>query len=182
MDYIYGNIDPGNIDYTGVSSKTADIIVDNEARTIQCNVHDDVGFDIRETLPKDSSGKYVEGDYKLTVSIVNNIPSFVWTKLANGSVFYGVTDAANLTADVVSGLTNAGSLKKSYECVFEPRKQMSVFAYPESFGPLSSIKHKETGFEVLSGWSISTIEIEDITYTVYSTSKSTGTYTYTFTY
>lgn len=182
MDYIYGNIDPENIDYTGVSSKTADIIVDNDTRTILCNVHDDVGFDIRETLPKDSSGNYIEGDYKLTVSVVNNAPSFVWTKLATGYVFYGVTDAAELTADVVSKLTNAGSSKKAYECVFEPKKQMSVFAYPESFGPLSSIKHKETGFEVLSGWSISTVEIESITYTVYYTTKSTGTYTYIFTY
>ena len=117
MDYIYGNINSGNIDYTGVKTSTAEVVVDNGKRTIACNVGENVGFDVRKTLPKDSSGNYIDGDYSLVVSIQNNVPTFLWTRLARGSVFYGVTDATEITADVIKKLTNAGSTKQTYECV-----------------------------------------------------------------
>ena len=182
MDYIYGSIDAGNIDYTGLSSDTADILVDNEARTIKCNVHDDAGFDIRKTLPKDEQGKYITGDYKLTVTIMNNVPTFVWTPVGEGHVYYGVTDADVVSSFIVTSLTDIGSGKQTFELVFEPVKQKSVFAYPQAFGRLSSIRHKETGLEVLSGWNITTTQVNDTPYYVYSTTKSTGEYTYIFTF
>lgn len=182
MDYIYGNINSGNIDYTGVKTSTAEIVVDNGKRTIACNVGENVGFDVRKTLPKDSSGNYIDGDYSLVVSIQNNVPTFLWTRLARGSVFYGVTDATEITADVIKKLTIAGSTKQTYECVYSPKKQVNIFAYPESFGPLSKIVHKESGIPVISAWDVNTVDLEGLKYLVYSTQKTTGTFTYTFTY
>ena len=182
MDYIYANINPQNVDYTGVNSDTADITVDNEARTIKCDVHDDVGFDIRKTLPKDTQGNYITGDYTLTVVIRDNVPTFVWSSTGAGHIYYGVTDADVISGAIISSLTDAGSTKETLECKFTNFKQKSVFAYPELFGQLSSIKHKETGLEVLSGWTIDKIIVNNISYYVYSTGKTTGTYTYVFTF
>ena len=182
MDYIYGNIDPGNVDYTGITSGTADIIVDNSSRTIQCNVHDDVGFDVRKTLPKDKEGNYISGEYTLVVKILNNVPSFIWVPVGEGHIYCGVTDADTIDISTIAQFADVGSSKQNVEYTFEPFKQRSVIVYPESFGPLSSIRHKETGLEVLSGWQITKTVLNDRSYYVYSTAKSTGTYTYMFTY
>lgn len=38
MDYIYGAINSGNVDYKGVDTETAKVSVDNDRRTIAVDV------------------------------------------------------------------------------------------------------------------------------------------------
>lgn len=183
MDYIYGCVDPGNIDYTGLDSDTANVIVDNNARTIKVEVHDDVGFDIRKTLPKDADGNYLDGEYKLTAVVLKGIPSFVWTSSTTSSIRYGVTDADTITESVLKDLTDGGPMQQENKFSFSQLKQRTVFAYPKTYGKLSGIIDGGTGLPVLSGFEaegIDEVSFNDVIYYVYKSGKSTGNYTYTF--
>ena len=179
MDYIYGAINSGNVDYKGVDTETAKVSVDNDRRTIAVDVLSE-NDSIKATLPKDESGKYVDGEWRMDKVIVTEgkITGIIWTDLAAPGPFYaGATK--DLSAEGIKQLENYGTAKITRTIKVTQDKNSFVYAYPKELGELTSIMHQ--GFDVLKLGAVRRIDvnIDGIAYYVYYTGQSTNTLTYT---
>ena len=181
MDYIYGAINSGNVDYKGVDTETAKVSVDNDRRTIAVDVLSE-NDSIKATLPKDESGKYVDGEWRMDKVIVTEgkITGIIWTNLAAPGPFYaGTIKEEDISAEGIKQLQNYGTAKITRTITVEQDKNSFVYAYPKELGELTSIMHQ--GFDVLKLGAVRRIDvnIDGIAYYVYYTGQSTNTLTYT---
>ena len=184
MDYIYGAINSGNVDYKGVDTETAKVSVDNDRRTIAVDVLSE-NDSIRATLPKDESGKYVDGEWRMDKVIVQEgkITEIVWTDLTAPGPFYaGTMKKEDISAERIKQLENYGTAKITRTITVEQDKNSFVYAYPKELGELTSIMHQ--GFDVLKLGEDKAVRridvnIDGIAYYVYYTGQSTNTLTYT---
>lgn len=179
MDYIYGAINSGNVDYKGVDTETAKVSVDNDRRTIAVDVLSE-NDSIKATLPKDESGKYLDGEWRMDKVIVKEgkITEIIWTDLAARGPFYaGATK--DLSAEGIKQLKNYGTAKITRTITVVQDKNSFVYAYPKELGELTSIMHQ--GFDVLKlgGVERIVVNIDGTEYYVYYTDQSTNTLTYT---
>lgn len=179
MDYIYGAINSGNVDYKGVDTETAKVSVDNDRRTIAVDVLSE-NDSIKATLPKDESGKYLDGEWRMDKVIVTEgkITEIIWTNLAAPGPFYaGATK--DLSAEGIKQLKNYGTAKITRTITVVQDKNYFVYAYPEELGELTSIMSE--GFDVLKlgGVERIVVDIDGIDYYVYHTGQSTNKLTYT---
>lgn len=183
MDYIYGAINSGNVDYKGVDTETAKVSVDNDRRTIAVDVLGE-NDSIKATLPKDESGMYVDGEWRMDKVIVTEgkITRIIWTDLAARGPFYaGATK--DLSAEGIKQLENYGTAKITRTIKVTQDKNYFVYAYPKKLGKLTSIKYEGSPFEFISAFkeedgTLSVVAIDGIDYYVYRTDQSTNTYTY----
>ena len=181
MDYIYGAINSGNVDYKGVDTETAKVSVDNDRRTIAVDVLSE-NDSIKATLPKDESGKYLDGEWCMDKVIVTEgkITEIIWTNLAAPGPFYaGAIKEEDISAEGIKQLKNYGTAKITRTITVEQDKNSFVYAYPKELGELTSIMHQ--GFDVLKLGAVRRIDvnIDGIAYYVYYTGQSTNTLTYT---
>ena len=87
--------------------------------------------------------------------------------------YYGASDSSTV-ADF-TGLTKNVTPKGNKTFNFTTNNQHTVFAYDSSYGNLSSILD-QNGFEVMSGWTKSTLTVGGFSYYVYvANSKTTDT-------
>ena len=185
MDYIYGAINSGNVDYKGVDTETAKVSVDNDRRTIAVDVLSE-NDSIKATLPKDESGKYLDGEWRMDKVIVTEgkITGIIWTDLAaRGSFYAGATK--DLSAEGIKQLKNYGTAKITRTIKVEQNKNCFVYAYPKELGELTSIINESApkgdvleGFKQKDG-TVLVVAIDGIDYYVYQSGTSTGKYTYT---
>ena len=183
MDYIYGAINSGNVDYKGVDTETAKVSVDNDRRTIAVDVLSE-NDSIKATLPKDESGKYLDGEWCMDKVIVTEgkITEIIWTNLAAPGPFYaGATK--DLSAEGIKQLKNYGTAKITRTITVTQDKNYFVYAYPKELGKLTSVKYEGSPFELITGFkeedgTLSVVAIDGIDYYVYHTGQSTDTYTY----
>lgn len=183
MDYIYGAINSGNVDYKGVDTETAKVSVDNDRRTIAVDVLSE-NDSIKATLPKDESGKYLDGEWRMDKVIVTEgkITEIIWTDLAARGPFYaGATK--DLSAEGIKQLKNYGTAKITRTITVKQDKNYFVYAYPKELGKLTSIKYEGIPFELIDGFkeedgTLSVVAIDGTDYYVYHTGQSTDTYTY----
>lgn len=183
MDYIYGAINSGNVDYKGVDTETAKVSVDNDRRTIAVDVLGE-NDSIKATLPKDGSGKYLDGEWRMDKVIVKEgkITEIIWTDLAAPGPFYaGATK--DLSAEGIKQLENYGTAKITRTITVTQDKNYFVYAYPKELGKLTSIKYEGVTFELIGGFkeedgTLSVVAIDGTDYYVYRTDQSTNTYTY----
>lgn len=182
MDYIYGAINSGNVDYKGVDTETAKVSVDNDRRTIAVDVLSE-NDSIKATLPKDESGKYLDGEWRMDKVIVTEgkITEIIWTDLAAPGPFYaGAIKEEDISAEGIKQLENYGTAKITRTITVVQDKNSFVYAYPKELGELTSIMHQ--GFYVLKlGEAVkrTVVDIDGIAYYVYYTGQSTNTLTYT---
>ena len=183
MDYIYGAINSGNVDYKGVDTETAKVSVDNDRRTISVDVLGE-NDSIKATLPKDESGKYLDGEWRMDKVIVTEgkITGIIWTNLdAPGPFYAGATK--DLSAEGIKQLENYGTAKITRTITVTQDKNYFVYAYPKELGKLTSIKYEGIPFELIDGFkeedgTLSVVAIDGTDYYVYHTGQSTDTYTY----
>ena len=181
MDYIYGAINSGNVDYKGVDTETAKVSVDNDRRTIAVDVLGE-NDSIKATLPKDESGKYLDGEWRMDKVIVTEgkITGIIWTDLAARGPFYaGAMKKEDISAEGIKQLENYGTAKITRTITVEQDKNSFVYAYPKELGELTSIMHE--GFDALKREGVERIvvNIDGTEYYVYYTGQSTNTLTYT---
>lgn len=174
--------------YKGKKNKTAEVVVDNVEKTIEVFA---TGEDIKDFLPTDTSGEYLDGTYNLRATVVNGVPTLQWVEVETGPIiispyYYGLVDIAtisDLTDDIVKELIQDGLDKSDKEYQFVSKNQRQVIAYPAKFGELSLIQHKETGFTITSMFEKVDLVIDGVAYYTYiSYNPSTGTYTYIYKY
>ena len=187
MDYIYGAINSGNVDYKGVDTETAKVSVDNDRRTIAVDVLSE-NDSIKATLPKDESGKYVDGEWRMDKVIVTEgkITEIIWTNLAAPGPFYaGTIKEKDISAEGIKQLKNYGTAKITRTITVEQDKNCFVYAYPEELGELTSIINEGVlKIDVLQGFkqkdgTVLVVAIDGINYYVYQSGPSTGKYIYT---
>ena len=184
MDYIYGAINSGNVDYKGVDTETAKVSVDNDRRTIAVDVLSE-NDSIKATLPKDESGKYLDGEWRMDKVVVQEgkITKIIWTDLTAPGPFYaGTIKEEDISAERIKQLENYGTAKITRTITVKQDKNSFVYAYPKELGELTSIMHQ--GFDVLKLGEDKAVRridvnIDGIAYYVYYTGQSTNTLTYT---
>ena len=155
---------------------------DNSASPIQSKT-DGVanGGAIAFTLSKELKTAALNG-FKFTAK-VTDADSKVTS--ANGSTFYlvypmywGITTNATLTGDQVKALTKVVQTKGNKSYNYTTNNQRMVFAYPASYGNLTSIKDANN-FEVLDTFTKSTVNVtcadsQSVAYNVYINEASTN--------
>ena len=180
MDYIYGAINSGNVDYKGVDTETAKVSVDNDRRTIAVDVLSE-NDSIKATLPKDESGKYFDGEWRMDKVVVQEgkITEIIWTDLAARGPFYaGATK--DLSAEGIKQLENYGTANITRTITVTQDKNYFVYAYPKELGELTSIMSEGVfKVNVLEGFKKDVVAIDSIEYYVYYAGPNTDTYTYT---
>ena len=179
MDYIYGAINSGNVDYKGVDTETAKVSVDNDRRTIAVDVLSE-NDSIKATLPKDESGKYLDGEWRMDKVIVTEgkITKIMWTDSAARGPFYaGATK--DLSAEGIKQLENYGTAKITRTIKVVQDKNSFVYAYPKKLGELTSIMNGGLDALKLGGVKRIDVNIDGIAYYVYQSGPSTGKYIYT---
>lgn len=185
MDYIYGAINSGNVDYKGVDTETAKVSVDNDRRTIAVDVLSE-NDSIKATLHKDESGNYLDGEWRMDKVIVKEgkITEIIWTNLAAPGPFYaGAMKKEDISAEGIKQLENYGTAKITRTIKVVQDKNSFVYAYPKELGKLTSIKYEGSPFELITGFkeedgTLSVVAIDGTDYYVYRTDQSTNTYTY----
>ena len=181
MDYIYGAINSGNVDYKGVDTETAKVSVDNDRRTIAVDVLSE-NDSIKATLPKDESGKYLDGEWRMDKVIVTEgkITGIIWTDLAaRGSFYAGAMKKEDISAERIKQLENYGTAKITRTIKVVQDKNSFVYAYPKKLGELTSIMNGGLDALKLEGVKRIDVNIDGIAYYVYYTGQSTNTLTYT---
>ena len=180
MDYIYGAINSGNVDYKGVDTETAKVSVDNDRRTIAVDVLSE-NDSIRATLPKDESGKYFDGEWRMDKVVVQEgkITGIIWTDLAaRGSFYAGTIKEEDISAEGIKQLKNYGTAKITRTITVEQDKNSFVYAYPKKLGELTSIMNGGLDALKLGGVERIVVDIDGIAYYVYYTGQSTNTLIY----
>ena len=182
MDYIYGAINSGNVDYKGVDTETAKVSVDNDRRTIAVDVLSE-NDSIRATLPKDESGKYFDGEWRMDKVVVQEgkITKIIWTDLtARGPFYAGAMKKEDISAEGIKQLENYGTAKITRTIKVVQDKNSFVYAYPKELGELTSIMSEGVfKVNVLEGFKKDVVAIDSIEYYVYYAGPNTDTYTYT---
>lgn len=181
MDYIYGAINSGNVDYKGVDTETAKVSVDNDRRTIAVDVLTE-NDSIKATLPKDESGKYFDGEWRMDKVVVQEgkITKIIWTDLtARGPFYAGTIKEEDISAERIKQLENYGTAKITRTIEVEQDKNSFVYAYPKKLGELTSIMNGGLDALKLGGVKRIDVNIDGIAYYVYYTGQSTNTLTYT---
>ena len=181
MDYIYGAINSGNVDYKGVDTETAKVSVDNDRRTIAVDVLSE-NDSIKATLPKDESGKYLDGEWRMDKVIVTEgkITEIIWTDLAAPGPFYaGAMKKEDISAEGIKQLENYGTAKITRTIKVVQDKNSFVYAYPKALGELTSIKNDPFEWNVIEAVERIVVNIDGTDYYVYYTDQNTNTLTYT---
>ena len=187
MDYIYGAINSGNVDYKGVDTETAKVSVDNDRRTIAVDVLSE-NDSIKATLPKDESGKDFDGEWRMDKVVVQEgkITKIIWTDLTAPGPFYaGTIKEEDISAEGIKQLKNYGTAKITRTITVEQDKNSFVYAYPEELGELTTIINEGVlKIDVLQGFkqkdgTVLVVAIDGINYYVYQSGPSTGKYIYT---
>ena len=80
--------------------------------------------------------------------------------------YYGAVDNDNVTVDSVSNLTKIIRPKETINKAFNSNFQTVVYAYPASYGNLTSIIN-QNNYEVVSSFKKTTLNINTIKYNVY---------------
>ena len=110
--------------------------------------------------PKDADGN----DYKTPLpagTVTTNTITFTFV-----SPYYrGVTNE-EITAAVITGLTEVVESKGNKEWAYTATAQHGIFAYPKSYGVLQHILDPN-GYENISGWTRSEVTIDGTDYYVY---------------
>lgn len=92
--------------------------------------------------------------------------------------YFGVIDATSeVTKDVILGYTELIRGSKSYTGTTSLNNQRTVYAYPKSFGALTSIKDANN-FDYLGSYTRSELEINEETYYVYVLTSPTSITTF----
>ena len=92
--------------------------------------------------------------------------------------YFGVIDATNeVTEDIILGYTELIRGSKSYTGTTSLNNQRTVYAYPKSFGALTSIKDANN-FDYLGSYTRSELEINNETYYVYVLTSPTSITTF----
>ena len=86
-----------------------------------------------------------------------------------------------LTETEIIALTKKLEAKGSKTVDYTTSQSYMVFAYPKSYGAISSVVDKN-GFNVTDSFTQSTITIGTVEYYVYCSNKTTGTFTIKFNY
>lgn len=181
MDYIYGAINSGNVDYKGVDTETAKVSVDNDRRTIAVDVLGE-NDSIKATLPKDESGKYLDGEWRMDKVIVTEgkITEIIWTNLAAPGPFYaGAMKKEDISAEGIKQLENYGTAKITRTIKVVLDKNSFVYAYPKELGELTSIKNDPFEANVIEAFERIVVNIDGTDYYVYHTGQNTNTLTFT---
>lgn len=117
--------------------------------------------------PKDSKGN----DYDIPLAA----GSVIVTKTMNFILPYYYGKSANSSISDFTGLTKSVTAKGQKQFSFTTNNEYMVFAYDKSYGNLSSILDPNS-FEVISGWTKSTLTVGGFDYYVYiANSRTTDT-------
>lgn len=124
----------------------------------------------------DPTGKIMDGSLTKTSSLI----SVVYP------TFYGATDIVPTTSDEITALTKLVRVKNDLAQLFTVDNKYIVYAYPSSFGDLTSIIDSN-GFENITDFTKTTIEVTtttgyNTTYNVYTTNskKTVDNFKFTF--
>ena len=117
------------------------------------------------------------GTYTRVFSNVSNTTTFTFKAVDNknltGSNFKKVTfvypmynslvdkdmDTTTITANDVTNGTKILKSKATFDFVVTPSAEKVVWAIPQSYGPLKSIKDTKNGLELISGYEVTTLNI-----------------------
>ena len=157
--------------YKGISNDSADILIDNLARTIEVVVKDQ----LRRYFPVDqNTGLIPDGNYTLSAMVSGGEPTYIWSTgaIQSAPYYHGWTklEVANLTAEDILSLERDDSTKSDKEYTFHEASQARVvMAYPASYGTLSKIVYLAGGmeFNVIDIFDIVNLVINDTPYLVY---------------
>lgn len=124
----------------------------------------------------DTTGKIMDGSLTKTSSLI----SVVYP------TFYGATDIVPTTSNEITALTKLVRVKNDLAQLFTVDNKYIVYAYPSSFGDLTSIIDSN-GFENITDFTKTTIEVTtttgyNTTYNVYTTNskKTVDNFKFTF--
>ena len=100
-----------------------------------------------------------------------------------GATYTGVLSDIPTTADEVTTLDKLVRAKATYLGTYSPNNEYVIYAYPSSFGSLSSILDS-MNFENLTDFSVTTMTIDSVEYKVYCTNdkKTLENFTYKYVY
>ena len=99
--------------------------------------------------PKDSNGDNYET--ALSAGSVNTTQTLEFIL----PFYHGVSSSSSVSS--LSGLTESVAKKGNRTCTFNQSNQYAVFAYDKAYGNLSKIIENSTTYNVLSGWTKSTL-------------------------
>ena len=112
----------------------------------------------------------INGSLKKTVNVTAHYPSYIGV-VANGT---------SITETVVKGLAKSIEWGKGKTATLTQSNQLIVYAYPASYGDLTSIKDGN-GFEGFAGYTKTTLTVGGQTYNVYTQKlPATASSKYTF--
>ena len=95
--------------------------------------------------------------------------------------YVGVSTTGTLTESDVTALTKKVETKGSKTINYTTSQSYMVFAYPSSYGAVSSVID-QNGFNVTSSFVQSTVAINGVNYYVYCSNQCSGSYTMKFNY
>ena len=95
--------------------------------------------------------------------------------------YTGVSTTGTLTETDVTALTKKVETKGSKTVNYTTSQSYMVFAYPSSYGAISSVID-QNGFNVTSSFVQSTVAVNGVSYYVYCSNQCSGSYTMKFNY
>ena len=95
--------------------------------------------------------------------------------------YVGVSSTDTLTETDIKALTKKVETKGSKTINYTTAQSYMVFAYPSSYGAISSVID-QNGFNVTSSFVRSTVTVNSVEYYVYCSNQCSGTYTMKFNY
>lgn len=160
-----------NTDFHPITSQS--IVVDGAAAAtvaVGTKSYKKTGLAGATTATNKSASITINGSLKKSVNITYHYPSYIGL----------VADGTTITEAVVKGLTKSIEWGKSKTKALNQSNQKIVYAYPASYGDLTSIKDGN-GFQGFAGYAKQTLTVGGQSYNVYVQKlPATANSTYTF--
>ena len=160
-----------NTDFHPITSQS--IVVDGAAAAtvaVGTKNYKKTGLAGATTASNKSASITINGSLKKSVNITYHYPSYIGL----------VADGTTITEAVVKGLTKSIEWSKSKTKTLNQSNQKIVYAYPASYGDLTSIKDGN-GFQGFAGYTKQTLTVGGQSYNVYVQKlPATANSTYTF--
>lgn len=160
-----------NTDFHPITSQS--IVVDGAAAAtvaVGTKSYKKTGLAGATTASNKSASITINGSLKKSVNITYHYPSYIGL----------VADGTTITEAVVKGLTKSIEWGKSKTKALNQSNQKIVYAYPASYGDLTSIKDGN-GFQGFAGYAKQTLTVGGQSYNVYVQKlPATANSTYTF--